>query len=519
MRRWLPLVTVCLGTFMLLIDATIVNVALPDVARDLKTSFGSLQWVVNAYALVMASLVLGAGSIADLVGHRRAYVAGLGLFAGSSLVCGLATNAPTLIAARAVQGIGAAAMLATTFALLNSNYHDPRDRGTAYGLWGAVAGASGAVGPIIGGALTEAASWRWVFFVNLPVSVLAVALCLVILDDVHEPYAGRVDLGGLATFTAAAASLTYGLIRANGHGWSSPASWAWLIAAPAFLAAFVAVELRSDHAMLDLGLLRRRSFVGVLVGGMLLFAAAFGALTYVSIWLQSVLGLSPVQAGLVLLPMSAASFGASALVGRVLRHLTPERVLATGLALAGAGGLLGAALLHGAASWPAVIPGLVLVGLGVGLTTPTLSSAAMSAVPAQRGGMAGGTLNTAQELGFTLGTATLGSVFAARAAHLLNGHRVGSATEVSRGLAGGQRDALLSTAPASARPSLDHALHVAALGGMQWIALTSGAVGLLAAAWVLVALRRGGDATPSGRPAEVSRPPEPAASRAGRPGP
>src|SRR6059058_2379048 len=185
-RKWLPLLTVCLGTFMLLIDVTIVNVALPDMAKDLKTSFGSLQWVVDAYALTLAALVLGTGSIADLVGHRRAYIAGLALFAVASFVCGIAPNSGSLVAARAVQGIGGAAMFATTFALLNSNYSG-RDRGVAYGLWGAVAGASAAVGPILGGVLTEGLSWRWIFFVNLPVSVLAIVLCIRSLQDVHEP--------------------------------------------------------------------------------------------------------------------------------------------------------------------------------------------------------------------------------------------------------------------------------------------------------------------------------------------
>src|SRR3954453_4149983 len=185
MRKWLPLITVCLGTFMLLIDVTIVNVALPDMAKDLKTSFGSLQWVVDAYALTLAALVLGTGSIADLVGHRPAYVAGLALFAVSSLACGLAPGSGTLIAARAVQGVGAAAMFATTFALLNSNYTG-RDRGTAYGMWGAVAGASAAVGPIIGALLTEAVSWRWIFFVNIPLSMIAIALCLTRLTDTQE---------------------------------------------------------------------------------------------------------------------------------------------------------------------------------------------------------------------------------------------------------------------------------------------------------------------------------------------
>src|SRR3954463_7339101 len=196
MRKWLPLITVCLGTFMLLIDVTIVNVALPDMAKDLETSFGSLQWVVDAYALTLAALVLGTGSIADLVGHRRAYVAGLALFAVSSLACGLAPGSGTLIAAPAGHGAGAAAMVPTTFALLNSNYSG-RDRGTAYGLWGAVAGASAAIGPILGGLLTEGLSWRWIFFVTLPVSVIAVALCVRVLHDANAPHRGRVDVAGI----------------------------------------------------------------------------------------------------------------------------------------------------------------------------------------------------------------------------------------------------------------------------------------------------------------------------------
>src|SRR4051795_436020 len=251
MRKWLPLVTICLGTFMLLIDVTIVNVALPKMAVDLHTSFGALQWVVDAYALALAALLMGIGSISDIVGHRTAYIAGLALFALSSLACGVAPNVGSLIAARAVQGVGAAAMFATTFALLNSSYSG-RDRGTAYGMWGAVAGAAAAVGPIIGGLLTEGVSWRWIFFVNLPVSVLAIVLCVVVLDDAHAPARGRVDLAGMVTFTAAAGALTYGLIRANEYGWSPPATWLWLVAAPVLLIAFVAVEHRTASPMLDL---------------------------------------------------------------------------------------------------------------------------------------------------------------------------------------------------------------------------------------------------------------------------
>lgn len=370
MRKWLPLLAVCLGTFMLLIDVTIVNVALPDMATELKTSFGSLQWVVDAYALVLAALVLGTGSIADLVGHRRSYIAGLGLFAVSSLACGLAPNSEALVAARAVQGMGAAAMFATTFALLNSNYCG-RDRGSAYGLWGAVAGGSAAVGPIIGGLLTQGASWRWIFFVNLPVSIAAIALCLAVLTDVHETVRARVDIPGIAAFTAAAASLTYGLIQANANGWSQAGSWAPIAAAPLLLALFVVIELRTQAPMLDLALMRNRCFVGILLAGLVVTLAAFASFTYTSIWLQSVLGLSPIQAGLTGLPLSLASFGVSAAIGRFLRGTKPGPIIAGGLLLIGLGGLTGGVLVHGSASWPALIPGFLLIGIGVGLATPT----------------------------------------------------------------------------------------------------------------------------------------------------
>jgi EmrB/QacA subfamily drug resistance transporter len=508
MRKWLPLVTVCLGTFMLLIDVTIVNVALPDMATDLKTSFGSLQWVVDAYALVLAALVLGTGSIADLVGHRRAYVAGLALFAVASLVCGLAPNSGALVAARAVQGLGAAAMFATTFALLNSNYTG-RDRGTAYGLWGATAGASAAVGPIIGGLLTEGASWRWIFFVNLPVSVLAIALCLSVLTDTHDTVKSRVDVPGIATFSAAAGALTYGLIEANENGWSHVGSWGWIVAAPVLLAIFVAVEVRTKAPMLDMTLMRNRVFVGILLAALVVTLAAFASFTYTSIWLQSVLGLSPIEAGLTGLPLSIASFGVSAAIGRFLHGSRPGPIIGGGMLFIGVGGLVSGSLVHGGASWPALIPGFILVGIGVGLATPTFSSAAMGAVPPQRGGMAAGAVNTARQLGFALGIAALGSVFAARAAHVLSQHGVPSSDTVSRLLAGGQAKVLLAKAPPASHNRLDDALHAASVQGVQWAFLVSGAAGVLAGLAVLYLLR-------PARQAATGDPTKPAEEESGR---
>jgi EmrB/QacA subfamily drug resistance transporter len=495
MRKWLPLVTVCLGTFMLLIDVTIVNVALPDMARDLRTSFGSLQWVVDAYALALAALVLGTGSIADLVGHRRAYIAGLALFAAASLACGLAPNSAALVTARAVQGVGAAAMFATTFALLNSNYTG-RDRGTAYGMWGAVAGASAAVGPILGGLLTEGASWRWIFFVNLPASVIAIVLCRLALRDAVTPYRARVDVAGMAAFTGAAGTLTYGLIRANEHGWGAAGTWTWLAAAPLLAFVFVLVEIGKPQPMLDLALLRNGRFVGILLGGMIMTFAAFSSFTYTSIWLQSVLAMSPIQAGLTGLPLSLSSFVVSAMVGRFLVRANSGRLISAALLIVGLGGVVSAVFVHGSARWPALIPGFLLIGVGVGMAMPSLSSAAMEAVPLQRGGMAAGALNTFRQLGFALGIAALGSVFAARATGVLADRGVSGAGGVAQALAGGQAPVLLRAAPATVRPALDADLHAAAVAGVQWSFAVSGIAGVLAALAVYALLRRPASVAP-----------------------
>jgi EmrB/QacA subfamily drug resistance transporter len=505
MRKWLPLVAVCLGTFMLLVDVTIVNVALPDMAKDLNTSFGSLQWVVDAYALTLAALVLGTGSIADMVGHRRAYVAGLALFAIASLVCGLAPNAGLLVAARAVQGVGGAAMFATTFALLNSNYAG-RERGVAYGLWGAVAGASAAVGPIVGGFLTEGISWRWIFFVNLPVSVLAILMCVVVLRDVHEPHAGRVDVWGIATFTGSAAAITYALIHANEQGWASGLTLAMFAVGAILLVVFVALESRIEHAMLDLALMRNRSFVGVIIAALLLTFAAFAYFTYTSIWLQSVLGLSPIQAGLTGLPLSAAAFVVSAVIGRFLHRARTGPIIGVGLLLVGFGGLISALLVHGSASWPALMPGFLVVGVGVGLATPTMSSSAMAAVPPQRGGMAAGAVNTARQLGFAFGIALLGSVFAARAASALAGRGVPQPSRAAHALAGGQAARLLAQVPASARAAADQALHAASVSGLRVAFLVAGILGVVAGLLVFALVRPTSDAQspPPAKPVEAS---------------
>ncbi|MBE7189248.1 MFS transporter, partial [Jatrophihabitans endophyticus] len=389
MRKWLPLVAVCLGSFMLLIDVTIVNVALPDMARDLSTSFSSLQWVVDAYALVLAALLMGIGGLADLAGHRRVFLVGLVVFALSSMACGLAPDAGLLIAARAVQGLGGAAMFATTFALLNTGYQG-RDRGVAYGVWGAVSGAAAAIGPVLGGLLTQGLTWRWIFFVNLPISVAAIALTVAVFARDAVDRTRRVDVAGTLTFTAFAGALTYALIRAGDDGWGSSLVVVFFAVAAAGVIGFVLAERYGRHPMLDLALLRNRSFVGVLLAALAVNFAAFAALTYTSLWLQSVRELSPIEAGLSAVPLSLAAFVVSAAVGRLLHGARPGPIIGGGMLLVGIGSLLDAVLIGAGSSWPALVPGYVVAGLGVGLAIPTMSSSAMAAVPHSRAGMAAG---------------------------------------------------------------------------------------------------------------------------------
>lgn len=413
MRKWLPLLAICLGMLMLMVDGTIVIVALPVLADDLHASFTSLEWVIDAYALTLAALLMTAGALADRFGRRRVYLIGLVTFAATSLCCALAPDGNALVAARAVQGIGGAAMFATTMALLNATYTGGRDRGIAFGVWGAVAGASASAGPILGGLITEYLNWQSIFLVNLPICVIAVLLTRAVVAESRNPRPGRLDLPGMLTFTLAAASLTYAFTRAPDHGWASPGTLALFATAAAALVAFVVVESRRRSPMLDLSLFRNRSFSALLATGLLMQAAAFGYLTYSSLWLQSALGYGPVRAGLTgSLALSAAGFVVSAVGGRFLHNVSPRLPVGLGVLVLGIGDLVEARL-PATATGLHLIPGLIIAGIGMGLALPVLSSAIMGTAPHHRAGMASGALNTFRQLGMALGIAVLGAVFRA----------------------------------------------------------------------------------------------------------
>ncbi|GAA4903196.1 EmrB/QacA subfamily drug resistance transporter [Actinomycetospora succinea] len=482
MRPWWPLVAICLGTFMLLVDVTIVNVALPPIATSLETSFSSLQWVIDGYALALAALLMVTGTLADRFGRRRLYLAGLGVFAVSSLACGLAPSAGALVAARVAQGLGGAAMFATTAALIAATYHGPR-RGTAFGIWGAVNGLAAACGPLLGGLLTEAWGWRAIFLVNLPVAVVAVALTLAVVTESSSAAVGRVDLVGAGTFTLASGALVWGLVSAGERGWTAAPTVLALALAAVALAVFVVAERRTEAPMLDLALFANRSFTALMVAAAVLSAAAFADLALVSLWLQSVLGLTPIRAGLVALPLSLAAFTVSALAGRFLHGGSPARPVGGGLALIGAGALLMTVVDAGSGPW-ALVPVLVVAGLGVGLATPVLVSATLAVLPPWRAGVGSAAVNTFRQLGLAVGLAVLGTIFTGRVTGVLTSAGVPDADGLAAAVAGGGTPGVVA-----GRPALAPLIGDAFPAGLDTVFTVAGVAALLAAILVVVMVR------------------------------
>lgn len=512
MRKWWPLTAVCLGAFILLVDVTIVNVALPSMADDLDASFASLQWVIDAYSLALAALLLASGSLADRFGHRRLYLYGLAVFGLASLLCGLAPTAAVLITARVLQGVGGAAMFATAPALLLTSYQG-RDRGTAFGVWGAANGAAAAAGPLLGGLLTEHLSWPMIFWVNLPIAAVAIAMTLRVVraDEQRAPSGAapggaapaRIDVPGATAFTVAAGTLTYGLIRGSDAGWTSAGTLATFAVTVVAVVAFAVIEHRTARRggapMLDLALLRRPSFAGLMGGALLLQGGAFGCLVLVSLWLQSLLGLGAVAAGLALTPMAAASFLVAAVGGRHLQRFAPRLPIGAGLLCIAAGMLLLRAGMAADAGRASLAWGLVVTGVGVGLATPVLVSAAASTVPQRQAGMAGGAVNAFRQLGMTLAIAVLGAVFTSRtAAALSDAGTVPDPDGGAAALAAGQAQRLTEAAPPAHRDAAVRVVHEAFATGLDAVFLWSALAAALGGVLVLALVRPPRDAGAAG---------------------
>src|SRR3954462_9528666 len=408
-RKWWTLLAVCIATFMLLLDITIVNVALPAIERALHSSFSDLQWVIDAYALTLAALLLTGGSLSDILGRRRIFVIGIVLFTIASLLCALAGTPTVLNLSRALQGIGGAFMFATALALLASAYQG-RDRGTAFGVWGAVTGASVAVGPLVGGVLTDGIGWEAIFLVNLPVGVIAIALALTQVEESHAPSGARIDWPGLVTFSAGLFALIYGLIRGNPEGWSSGLIVGCFASAAVLFIAFVLIELRSDHPMLDLTLFRKPAFDGASIAAFALSASMFSMFLYLTLYIQNILGYTPLESGLRFLPITLLSFVVAPISGKLAERVGIRWFMGGGLAAVGIGLLLMRGLQPGD-DWTALLAGFLIAGAGIGLVNPALATGAVGGLEPRRAGMASGINSTFRQVGIATGIAALGAIF------------------------------------------------------------------------------------------------------------
>jgi EmrB/QacA subfamily drug resistance transporter len=409
-RKWWTLIAVSTGVFMLLLDITIVNVALPDIQRAFGAALSDLQWTIDAYALTLAAFLLTAGSLADLLGRRLLFAIGLSIFTAGSLACGLADGSGFLIAARAGQGVGGAIMFATSLALIAQAFHG-RDRAVAFGLLGAITGVAVAVGPVLGGVLTSGISWRWIFFVNLPIGILALLATLTKVDESRNPFARRPDVAGFLTFSTGLAALTFGLIRSEPDGWGSTTVVASLAAAAALLAAFVVAEAVQREPMFDLGLLRKPAFGGGLLAALAVNGSLFALLTYLILYFQQSLGLSAAQTGVRFLPLTVAIFFASGIAGRLSERVPNRALIAPGFGLVGVGLLLMRGLAVDS-TWTHLLPGMIVAGIGAGFVNVPLAATAIGVVEPARAGMASGINTTFRQVGTATGVAALGAIFA-----------------------------------------------------------------------------------------------------------
>src|SRR5579864_3113761 len=408
-RKWRTLVIVCVAIFMLLLDITVVNVALPKIQRDLHASFTDLQWVVDAYSLMLATVILNAGSLGDLLGRKRVFLTGVVLFTAASAACGAATSPLFLNLARGLQGIGGAIMFAVSLAILTQEFQG-RERGTAFGIWGATVGAAVAIGPLVGGALTEWAGWRWIFFVNLPIGIGCVLAAMAYLHESRDEAHGGFDGLGFVLLTAGLFSLVLALLRGETWSWGSGRTIGLLVAAVVLVGAFAAAELRQEHPMFDFTLFRKPSFTGAQIIAFTISSSLFAMFLFLTLYIQEQLHYSPIQAGLRFLPLSLLSFVTAPLAGRLSTRIPVRILFGVGMSMVGAALLL----MHGltpSSRWTHLLPGFVVGGIGVGLVNAPLASTAVGVVDPRRAGMASGINNTFRQVGIATGIAGLGAIF------------------------------------------------------------------------------------------------------------
>jgi EmrB/QacA subfamily drug resistance transporter len=492
-NKWWTLVAVCTGTFMLLLDVTIVNVALPDIQQALNSSFSDLQWIVDAYALTLAAFLLTAGSLADMYGRRLMYLIGLVVFTCASALCGFAASTLMLQLARALQGAGGAIMFAVSLALLADAFRG-KDRGVAFGVWGAVTGLAVAIGPLLGGLLTTGLSWRWIFFVNAPIGIAAVVISVFKVAESRSPHASRPDWAGFLLFTVALSSLVYGLIESNQRSFTDGLVLGCFAAAAVLLLVFVVVELRSTSPMFDLNLFRLPTFSGGSVAAFGLSASIFSMLLYLVLYIQDILGYSPLATGVRLMVISGGILLTSTAAGRLTSRVPIRLLIGPGLIIVGIGLLLMRGL-DADSAWTHLIPGMIVGGVGVGLVNPPLASTAVGVVAPQRAGMASGINSTFRQVGIAAGIALLGTLFSndvkdevlTRTAAVPGLSARGA--EIAGAVQSGQIGNVIARLPAPARQVAGTITRAAFTTGLDRILLVAAIIAFVAGVVSLAAIR------------------------------
>jgi EmrB/QacA subfamily drug resistance transporter len=492
-NKWWALAAVCLGTFMLLLDITIVNVALPDIQHALHSTFSDLQWIVDAYALTLAAFLLTAGSLADMYGRRLLYLIGLVIFTVSSVLCGFAVSTLMIVLSRGLQGVGGAIMFSVSLALLADAFRG-RDRGVAFGVWGAITGLAVAIGPLLGGILTTGISWRWIFFVNAPIGVVALAITAMRVAESRLPKANRPDWVGFVLFTAGLASLIYALIESSQKSFTAGVVLGCFAAAFVLLAAFVLAEWRTAHPMFDLNLFRLPTFSGGLAAAFGLSASIFAMLLYLVLYLQDILGYSALGTGVRLTVISGGILVTATLAGRLSSRVPVRFLIGPGLILVGVSLLLMRGL-TATSSWTHLIPGMIIGGLAVGMVNPPLASTAVGVVPPQRAGMASGINSTFRQIGIATGIALLGSLFASKVSDEITKGVAGvpglssHGAQIASAVKAGEAKQTIATLPPHLQPTVGLITRGAFTAGLNEILLVAAIIALVAGVITLAAIR------------------------------
>jgi EmrB/QacA subfamily drug resistance transporter len=419
-RRWIALILLCVAQFVVVLDASIVNVALPTIGEGLHFSQANLPWVVNAYVLTFGGFLLLGGRLADLLGRRRVFISGLALVALASLAAGFASNEGQLIAARAAQGLGAAIIAPSALSIVTTIFRDGAERNKALGVWGAVAGSAGAAGVLLGGILTDGLGWQWVLWVNVPVATVAALLAPgLIAESRSESQTRAFDVAGAVSVTASLSVLVYALVDATDAGWGSSQTIGLLALAAALMAAFVAIERRSAAPLVPFGIFKLRTLTGANVVGLLVGASLFSAFFFISLYMQEVLGYSAIHAGLSYLPLALTIVVAAGVGSQLVTRLGFKPVLAAGMVSIAAGLLWFSRVSVGGGFTTDILGPSVLMAIGLGLAFVTTTIAAVSGVANEESGLASGLINTSQQIGGALGLAVLSTIATSRTEHLL----------------------------------------------------------------------------------------------------